>query len=164
MVYRPPPTGPCRLACGLGVCGWRAPLACVGCVGCVDENVLIPEEEKVSCVACFNCSRHYAHTGRSVGGSGRERLNPLFVLCFSVGFAYETRVNCTLTPRTTLWETLSSVEGKASHYVIFRETLTDSSMLSYLMFVVTTVPTSLMFFSSGTGGTAIDFSHTTKLD
>ena len=27
----------------------------------------------------------------------------VFFLCFSVGFAYETRVNCTFTPRTALW-------------------------------------------------------------
>ena len=29
-------------------------------------------------------------------------LNPPFVLCFSDGFADKPRVNCTLTPRTTL--------------------------------------------------------------
>ena len=41
---------------------------------------------------------------RSERGIGPRVVGTLvFFLCFSVGFSYETRVNCTFNPRTALW-------------------------------------------------------------
>ena len=41
---------------------------------------------------------------RSERGIGPRVVGTLvFFLCFSVGFTYETRVNCTFNPRTALW-------------------------------------------------------------
>ena len=89
----------------LGGAGAGRVAARAGCSGCaVTKLPHYGNGTRICGICCAIYSRRYCimllRSERGIGPRVVETL--VFFLCFSVGFTYETRVNCTFDPRTTL--------------------------------------------------------------